>query len=82
VSEADRLDLAVVANGRCRPSGGGTRIAGFLLRQAAASKWGAATYAVKLTGGDDWHRDLRGDRSVDAEASPYAPDADDYRPVN
>jgi hypothetical protein len=56
----------------------GTRIAGLLLtRQAAAGKWGAATYAMKLTGGDVWHRDHRGDRSGDAEASPYAPDADD-----
>jgi hypothetical protein len=58
----------------------GTRTAGFVLtRQPPAGKWGAATYALKKTGGDEDHRDDRGDRAeeyprndFDAPDAPYA----------
>jgi hypothetical protein len=58
----------------------GTRMAGFVLtRQASPGKWGAATYALKKTMGED-HRDHRGHRAVgapksgsDAPDGPYAP---------
>jgi hypothetical protein len=39
----------------------GTRISGFVFtRQAPAGKWGAATYALKSTAGEEGHRDHRG----------------------
>lgn len=51
----------------------GTRIAGFvLMRQAAAGKWGVATYALRKTDETKDHRGHRGDRGT---AAPYAPDA-------
>ena len=41
----------------------GTRMAGFVFtRQAPAGKWGAATYALKRTAGEEGHRDHRGHR--------------------
>ena len=56
----------------------GTRMAGFVFtRQAAAGKWGAATYALNNTGTE--HRDHRGDRVKEPNTAqpdaPYAPDA-------
>jgi len=59
----------------------GTRMAGFVLtRQAPPGKWGAATYALATTGGQEGHRDHRGHSTEEpaqtrAEAT-YAPDAD------
>jgi hypothetical protein len=58
----------------------GTRVAGFVFtRQAPAGRWGAATYALTKTMGED-HRDNRGHRVVGAAQSgsnhpddPYAP---------
>ena len=57
-----------------------TRMAGFVFtRQAPAGTWGAATYALKKTMGED-HRDHRGHRKVGSPKSvsddpdgPYAP---------
>ncbi len=41
----------------------GTRMAGHVLtRQAAAGKWGRATFSLQKTGGDPNHRDHRGHR--------------------
>jgi hypothetical protein len=58
----------------------GKRVGGFVLtRQPPAGKWGAATYALKRTGGGggEDHRGHRGDGAFDA---PYAPYAEaDYR---
>jgi hypothetical protein len=56
----------------------GTRMAGFVLtRQAPAGKWGAATYALKSTGGEQGHRNHRGQRAEDQpfddSDAPYAP---------
>jgi hypothetical protein len=56
----------------------GTRMAGFVLtRQAPAGKWGAATYALAKTGGQEGHR---GHRDHIAEGlqreKPETPDAD------
>jgi hypothetical protein len=49
----------------------GTRAGGYVLtRQAAAGKWGAATYALRRTG--EGHREDRGDGDSDG---PDAPDA-------
>jgi hypothetical protein len=49
----------------------GTRMAGFVFtRQAAAGKWGAATYALKRTAAPEKHRDHRGHRADDPDA-PY-----------
>jgi hypothetical protein len=43
----------------------GMRLAGFVLtRQAPASNWGAATYALQKTGGEN-HREHRGHKGVD-----------------
>ena len=58
----------------------GTRMAGFVLtRQAPAGKWGAATYALKKTDGEEEHRDHRGHKvklpqpqNSDAAHAPYA----------
>jgi hypothetical protein len=57
-----------------------TRVAGFVFtRQAPAGNWGAATYALKKTMGED-HRGHRGHRVVravksgsDASDGPYDP---------
>ena len=59
----------------------GTRMAGFVLtRQAPAGKWGAATYALVKTGGQEGHRDHRGHSAEEPPRTrpeaPYAPDAD------
>ena len=58
----------------------GTRMAGFVLtRQAPAGRWGAATYALGKTGGQEEHRDRRdhsGDGETDSRQNrPDAPDA-------
>ncbi len=51
----------------------GTRIASLVLtRQAAAGKWGVATYAMKSAGGPDGHRDHRGHRTGPDGAGPVA----------
>ena len=60
----------------------GTRMASFVLtRQASAGRWGAATYALKSTRGEDEHRDHRGHRTEeqppDEADAPYASDASD-----
>jgi hypothetical protein len=62
----------------------GTRMAGFVFtRQAPAGKWGAATYALKRTAGEEGHRDHRGhgveERPTQSADAPYAPDADGGR---
>jgi hypothetical protein len=59
----------------------GTRMAGFILtRQAPAGKWGAATYALKRTEGQEGHRDHRGHCAKEppptCSDAPYGPDAD------
>jgi hypothetical protein len=64
----------------------GTRMAGFVFtRQAPAGKWGAATYALKRTAGEEGHRDHRGhgleERLAEFTDPPYAPDADGGRDV-
>ena len=53
----------------------GTRMAGFVFtRQAPAGKWGAATYALKRTAGEEGHRDHRGHRvRSDRRSSPMPP---------
>jgi hypothetical protein len=49
----------------------GTRMAGFVLtRQAPAGKWGAATYALVKTGGQEGHRDRRGHGAETPHARP------------
>jgi hypothetical protein len=57
----------------------GTRMAGFVFtRQASVGKWGAATYALTETTGEESHRDHRGHREqrspgfADAPYAPYA----------
>jgi hypothetical protein len=65
----------------------GTRIAGFILsRQQPAGKWGAATYALKKTGGGESHRDHRGHRaqgqSRDQADGPHGPYANGGRGAN
>jgi hypothetical protein len=55
----------------------GMRIAGFLLtRQAAAGKWGVATYALLTTEDEKAHRGHRGDKAKDQPSpssdAPYA----------
>lgn len=56
----------------------GTRIGGFVLtRQAAAGRWGAATYALQRSEGEK-HRDHRG-RGADTPYAPYAVAASDER---
>jgi hypothetical protein len=61
----------------------GTRMAGFVFtRQAPAGKWGAATYALKKTTGEEPHRDHRGhkeERPSEFADAPYAPYADGNR---
>jgi hypothetical protein len=61
----------------------GTRMAGFVFtRQAPAGKWGAATYALKKTTGEEAHRDHRGhkeERPPEFADAPYAPHADGNR---
>ena len=61
----------------------GTRMAGFVFtRQAPAGKWGAATYALKRTSGEEGHRDHRGhkeERPSEFADAPYASDADGNR---
>ena len=62
----------------------GTRMAGFVFtRQAPAGKWGAATYALKRTAGEEGHRDHRGHRveehPTEFADAPYGPDADGRR---
>jgi hypothetical protein len=59
----------------------GTRMAGFVFtRQAPAGKWGAATYALKRTAGEEGHRDHRGHRVEERPTEPAdAPDADGSR---
>jgi hypothetical protein len=61
----------------------GTRMAGFVFtRQASAGKWGAATYALKKTTGEEAHRDHRGhreERPPEFPDAPYAPHADGNR---
>jgi hypothetical protein len=61
----------------------GTRMAGFVFtRQASAGKWGAATYALKKTTGEEGHRDHRGhkeERPPEFVDAPYAPHADGNR---
>ena len=59
-------------------------MAGFVFtRQAPAGKWGAATYALKRTTGEEGHRDHRGhgveERPTEFGDAPYAPDADGGR---
>ena len=53
-------------------------MAGFVLtRQASAGKWGAATYALEETGGQERHRGHRGHREVEPLRTRIdAPDAD------
>ena len=57
----------------------GTRMAGFVLtRQAAAGKWGVATYALEPTDrmkGDGDHRGDRSGQPLHSSDAPYAPDA-------
>jgi hypothetical protein len=65
----------------------GTRMAGFVFtRQAPAGKWGAATYALKRTAGEEGHRDHRGhrveERPTEHADAPYARDADGDRDTN
>ncbi len=49
----------------------GTRIAGLvLMRQAAAGKWGVATYAMKTADGPGGHRDHRGHPVAPATPGP------------
>jgi hypothetical protein len=61
----------------------GTRMAGFVFtRQAPAGKWGAATYALKRTSGEEGHRDHRGhkeERPPEFADAPYASHADGNR---
>jgi hypothetical protein len=61
----------------------GTRMAGFVFtRQASAGKWGAATYALKKTTGEEAHKDHRGhreERPPEFPDAPYAPHADGNR---
>ena len=61
----------------------GTRMAGFVFtRQAPAGKWGAATYALKRTAGEEGHRDHRGhkeERPPEFADAPYASHADGNR---
>ena len=61
----------------------GTRMAGFVFtRQAPAGKWGAATYALKRTTGEEGHRDHRGHKEEgppEFTDAPYAPHADGNR---
>jgi hypothetical protein len=61
----------------------GTRMAGFVFtRQAPAGKWGAATYALKKTTGEEAHRDHRGhkeERPPEFADAPHAPHADGNR---
>jgi hypothetical protein len=55
----------------------GTRIAGFIFtRQVPVGKWGAATYALKKTAGEDAHRDHRGHETPGFADPPYGPYAD------
>jgi len=59
----------------------GTRMAGFVLtRQAAAGKWGVATYALAKTDKQEGHRDHREHSTKEplqtSPEAPYAPDAD------
>ena len=56
----------------------GTRMAGFVFtRQAPAGKWGAATYALKKTEGEEGHREHRGHaadgRPLDGPRCPLCP---------
>lgn len=62
----------------------GTRMAGFVFtRQAPAGKWGAATYALKRTAGEERHRDHRGHKvqepATEFADAPDVPDADGGR---
>ena len=59
----------------------GTRMAGFVFtRQAPAGKWGAATYALKRTSGEEGHRDHRGHKEEQPSTdAPYASYADGNR---
>lgn len=53
----------------------GTRMGGYVLtRQPAVGKWGAATYALKITDGEKGHRDHR---DHNTKARPESPDAAD-----
>jgi hypothetical protein len=61
----------------------GTRMAGFVFtRQASAGKWGAATYALKRTAGEEGHREHRAheeERPPKFTDAPYASHADGNR---
>jgi hypothetical protein len=55
----------------------GTRMAGFMLtRQASVGKWGAATYALGKTDGNEATKDHRGHRGNGMSDAPYAPYAE------
>ena len=62
----------------------GTRMAGFVLtRQSPVGKWGAATYALKETVGEDGHRGHRGHRAEEPLVDRSdVPDADGRRGTN
>jgi hypothetical protein len=65
----------------------GTRMAGYVLtRQSSAGRWGAATYALVQTGGQEGHRAHRGHAAEhpprDRFDAPYAPDANERGETN